>query len=250
LSEGPAQLLPSFVCTGLTHEEARKEAGLYGVEEYVSQMVDGLVTALPPRLKAEGSTVEPEEFIGVGAGETLAEGVCRGLHKCLTEELSKQLVNQKNVVSRIQLSNVEDERCHYYLQALKTMQGEPIIGLGKEVSGFPVVWVGTNGSWYNSVGLNITMALQRALQQALMNGENYAPQVLTDSSVFLDEKVPQSLVIRTSEEISQSEILHSAMEVLEQNRKQLLVFELVLEPILKKELVGVFGMLLREEETR
>jgi putative thiazole-containing bacteriocin maturation protein len=250
LSEGPAQLLPSFVCTGLTHEEARKEAGLYGVEAYVSQMVDDLVTTLPPRLKAEGSTVEPGEFVGVGAGETLAEGVCRGLHKCLTEELSKQLVDQKNIVSRVQLSDVEDERCHFYLQALKTMQGEPIIGLGKEVSGFPVVWVGTNGSWYNSVGLNTTMALNRALQQALMNGKNHASQVLTDSSVFLDEKVPHSLVIRTSEEISQSEVLHSAMKVLDQNRKRLFVFELEMEPIFKKELVGVFGMLLREEETR
>jgi putative thiazole-containing bacteriocin maturation protein len=250
LSEGPAKLLPSIVCTELTHEKARKEAGLSGIEAYVSQMVDVLVTTLPPQPKAEGSIVKSEEFVGVGAGETIAEGVCRGLQKCLTEELNKQLVDQKNVVSRVQLSDVEDERCRYYLQALTTIQGAPIIGLGKEVSGFPVVWVGTNDHWYGSVGLNTTMALQKALQQALMNGKNQATQALADSSVFLVEKGPHSLVIRTSEEIPQSEVLQSAMQVLERNRKRLLVFELTLEPVLKKELVGVYGILLREEESR
>ena len=249
LSEGPAELLPSIDCTELTHEKARKEAGLAGIEAYVSRMVDLIVTNLPPQQKVEESIVESEEFVCVGAGETFAEGVCRGLQKCLTEELSKQLVDQKNVVSRVQLSDVEDERCQYYLQALTTMQGAPIIGLGKEVSGFPVVWVGTNDRWFGSVGLNITMALQKALQQALMNGKNQATQALADSSVFLVEKEPQSLVIRTSEEISQSKVVQSAMQVLARNRKRLLVFELALEPFLKKELVDVYGMLLREEES-
>jgi putative thiazole-containing bacteriocin maturation protein len=250
LSEGPAELLPSIVCTELTHENARKEAGLSGIEAYVSRIADVLVTTIPPQQKAERCIVESEEFIGVGAGETIAEGVCRGLQKCLTEEWSKQLVDQENVVSRVQLSDVEDERCRYYLQALTTMQGAPIIGLGKEVSGFPVLWVGTNNRWYGSVGLNTTMALQKALQQALMNGKNQATQALAYSSLFLIDKVPQSLLIPTSEEISQSEVLQSAMQVLKRNRKRLLLFELVLEPFLKKELVGVYGMLLREEESR
>jgi hypothetical protein len=93
------------------------------------------------------------------------------------------------------------------------------------------------------------MALQKALQQALMNRKNQATYALADSSVFLVEKAPQSLVIRTSEEIPQSEFLQSAMQVLERNRKRLLLFELKLEPFLKKELLGVYGMLLREEES-
>jgi putative thiazole-containing bacteriocin maturation protein len=244
LSVGPAELLPSIVCTELTHEKARKEAGLSGIEAYVSQMADVIIAALP-LLRQK---VESGEIVGVGAGETIAEGVCRGLQKCLTAELSKQLVDQKNVVSRVQLSDVEDERCRYYLQALTTMQGAPVIGLGKEVSGFPVVWVGTNDRWYGSVDLNTTMALQKALQQALMDGKNQSAQALPDSFVFLAEKAPQSLVIRTSEEIS--EVLQSAMQVLKRNRKRILVFELELEPFLKKELVGVYGTLLREEESR
>jgi putative thiazole-containing bacteriocin maturation protein len=243
LSVGPAELLPSIVCTELTHKKARKEAGLSGIEAYVSQMADVIVAALP-LLRQK---VESGEIVGVGAGETIAEGVCRGLQKCLTASLSKQLAEQKNVVTRVQLSEVEDERCRYYLQALTTMQGAPIIGLGKEVSGFPVVWVGTNDRWYGSVDLNSTMALQKALQQALMNGKIQSAQALPNSSVFLAEKAPQSLIIRTSEEIS--EVLQSAMQVLKRNRKRILVFELGLEPILKKELVGVYGTLLREEES-
>ncbi|MGG3739351.1 putative thiazole-containing bacteriocin maturation protein [Aeribacillus pallidus] len=254
LSEGPAELLPSIVCTGLTHQEARREAGLAGIEAYVSRMISELVTALPPHQQVDSTMVKPQEFIGVGAGETFAEGVCRGLQKYLAEELRKQQIAQKNSVSRVQLSTVEDERCRYYLQALTTMQGAPIIGLGEKVAGFPVVWVGTNGRWYGSVGLNITLALQKALQQAIMKAQNEEDcltiQALEVSSVPLEKKVPLSLVVPTCEETTQSEVLQSAMQVLERNHKRLLVFELALEPFLRKELAGVFGVLVREEESR
>ncbi|PLR85689.1 MULTISPECIES: putative thiazole-containing bacteriocin maturation protein [Bacillus] len=253
LSKGPAELLPNIVCTGLTHEEARREAGLAGIEAYVSRMVDVLVPTLTPLQEVEVSMVEPQEFVGVGAGETFAEGVCRGLQRCLVEELSKQQVNQKKSASRVQLSAVEDERCRFYLQALTTKQGAPIIGLGEEVSGFPVVWVGTNGRWYGSVGLNKTMALRTALQQALTKAQNQGACLTTEafevSSLLLEERVPLNLVIPVCEETAQTEVLQSAMESLERNGKRLFVFELLLEPFLKEELAGVFGVLLREEET-
>jgi putative thiazole-containing bacteriocin maturation protein len=245
LSEGPAELLPDIVCTGLTHEEVRREAGLAGIEAYVSRMVGLLV---------EDGMAEPQEFVGVGAGETVAEGVNRGLQKCLTEELGKQQMDQKPSVFRVQLSAVEDERCLFYLQALTTMQGAPMIGLGEEVSGFPVVWVGTGGRWFGSVGLHVTMALRKALQQALLKAQNQAEclttQALEASNVLLEEKVSQSLVIPACEEVAQSEVLQSALQVLKRNRKRLLVFDLSLEPFLKEELAGVFGVLLREEESQ
>jgi putative thiazole-containing bacteriocin maturation protein len=245
LSVGPAELLPDIVCTGLTHEEARREAGLTGIEAYVSRMVGLLV---------EDSMVEPQEIVGVGAGETVAEGVCRGLQKCLAKELGKQQVNQKLSVSRVQLSAVEDERCLFYLQALTSMQGAPMIGLGEEVSGFPVVWVGTSDRWYGSVGLNVTMALRKALQQALPKTQNQATCLTTQAfetpTVLIEEKVPQSLVIPSCEETAQLEVLQSALQILKRNRKQLLVLDLALEPFLKEEMAGVFGVLLREEESR
>jgi putative thiazole-containing bacteriocin maturation protein len=239
LADGPAELIEDIVLSGLTHEEARREAGLSGIEAYVSQLV-GLLD-LPPE-------------VAVGAGEMFAESVCRGLQRCLDQELIKQSLEQKYSVSKVQLSTVEDERCRFYLQALTTLQGAPTIGIGEEVSGFPVVWIGTNDGWYGSVDLNITRALRNALQQALTKIQNEQEIVtarsLEVSSMLLDEKVPLSVEIPACEERIQSEDLLSAMEILEQNGKQLFVYELELEPFLKEGLAGIFGVLVQEEGLR
>lgn len=237
LSEGPAELLPEMVCTGLTHEEARKEAGLEGIEAYIMRMVQEL---------------EPDDFIGVGAGETIAEGVCRGLLRCLSKELGKNQKVEIPSVFPVQVSEVEDARCQYDLQALTTMQGAPKIGLGEEVFGFPVVWVGSGGRWYGSAGLHVTLALRKSLQQALLharNDEEYpTPQVCQASSVLLVEKEPQRLVIPAIDDASRhQDVLQSALQVLKNHRKQLILFDLALEPFLKEELAGVYGVLLREE---
>lgn len=253
LSEGPAELLRDIVCTGLTHEEARREAGLAGIEAYVSRMTGLLLTSLTPYQEVQFSRIEPQEFVGIGAGGTFAEGVCRGLQKCLAEELNIQLPEQKISVFRVQLSAVEDERCRFYLQALTTIQGAPVIGLGEEVSGFPVVWLGTCDGWYRGVDLNLTLALRKALQQALIKFQNpeanLKAQVFEDSSLLLEDKVGESLVIPACDEKIRSSNLQSAMEILERNQKRIFVFEQKMEPFLKEGLAGVFGVLLREEET-
>ena len=79
-----------------------------------------------------------------------------------------------------------------------------MIGTGKEVSGFPVVWVGTKDGWYGSVDLNITMALRKALQQALIKVQNKSDSsnelACEVSSVLLEEKMPVSLSIPACEE--------------------------------------------------
>jgi putative thiazole-containing bacteriocin maturation protein len=252
LSEGPAELLPEVVCAGLTHVEARREAGLTGIEAYVSPMIDLLVTASLNNDEEVG-VITPQEFIGVGAGETIAEGICRGLQRCLDEKLSKRQVNQRESIFRVRLDSIEDEHCRFYLQALTTMHGPPTIGLGEKVSGFPVVWVGTSGRWYGSAGLNITMALRKALEQALMNAQNqttsHRMQALDDSSILLNEKEPLSLEIPACEKMTQLELLQSAMQALKRNGMRLFVFDLAIEPFLKEELAGVFGVLLREEES-
>ncbi|OLS40808.1 putative thiazole-containing bacteriocin maturation protein [Bacillus sp. MRMR6] len=239
LAEGPAELLGVIVCSGLTHEEARREAGLSGIEAYVSQVVSLL--DLPPEVE-------------VGAGESFAESVGRGLQKCLDEELIIQSLKQEYSVFPVQLSMVEDERCRFYLQALTTLRGAPTIGIGEEVSGFPVVWIGTNDGWYGSVDLNITMALRNALQQAIINVQNEEDcdmaRSLEVSSMILDEKVPLTIEIPACEERIQTENLLTAMEILERNGHQLLVFELGLEPFLKEALAGAFGVLVQKEGLR
>ncbi|MGM0884144.1 MAG: putative thiazole-containing bacteriocin maturation protein [Bacillota bacterium] len=233
LTEGPAGLLPEIVCNGQTHVEARREAGLAGIEAYVSRMFG---------------------IAGVGAGETVAEGVCRGLQKCLAEELDSRLDARNPSVFRVQLTAVEDERCRYYLRALTTMQGAPLIGLGEEVSGFPVVWVGVNDCWHGSIDLNRTLALRKALQKALLKAQNnpvyHREQVLAISSVKAEKEAPQKIAIPSCEETEHGKVLRSALKVLKRNHKRLLVCDLASEPFLKEELAGVFGVSLRGEEHR
>lgn len=233
LTEGPAGLLPEIVCNGQTHVEARREAGLAGIEAYVSRMFG---TA------------------GVGAGQTVAEGVCRGLQKCLAAELDSRQEARNPSVFRVRLSAVEDERCRNYLRALTTMHGAPVIGLGKEVSGFPVVWVGMNDCWYGGIDLNPTLALRRALQKALLSAQNNAvslkEQTLAISSVKAEEEAPKSISIPAFEETDYGKVLRSALKVLKRNHKRLLVCDLAFEPFLKEELAGVFGVTLRGEGRR
>lgn len=254
LSEGPADLLPEIVCTGLTHEEARREAGLAGIEAYVSQGADLLVPTLPPYHEQEDNAAEIREFVGVGAGATFVEGVCRGLQRCLDEVLCKHQFNGRITFDRVQLGRVEDERCRFYLEALTTMQGPPIIGLGEHMNGFPLVWVGTNNSWYGSVDLNITLALRKALQQVLMKAQNKGASLtastLEVSSVLIDEKVLLHIDIPACEQNTLPEILRSAVQILKRNHKRVLIFDLASEPFLKEGLAGVFGVLLREEGSR
>ncbi|MDN3017135.1 putative thiazole-containing bacteriocin maturation protein [Paenibacillus sp. BSR1-1] len=253
LSEGPAGLLQEIVCTGLTHEEARTEAGFAGIESYAAQMVDLIVPTLSSHT-AGNSLIESQEFFGIGAGETVAESVSRGLQKCLEEELRKQHLDKKNFVAQVQIRKMEDERCKFYLQSLTTLQGTPMIGLGKEILGFPVVWVGTNDGWYRSVDLNITLALRKALQNAVFGVQNqssFSPALpLKHSSVHLEDKEPQNIDIPAKNERVEAQTLKSALEVLERNHKRLLVFELELEPFIKEKLAGVFGVLLKGEESR
>ena len=109
-----------------------------------------------------------EGFIGIGAGETIEEAVCRGLQAYLEEELRNRKIDQRNTIFRVQLGKIEDHRCRFYLNALTTLNGAPTIGLENEILGFPVIWVRSQGRWYTSTGLNTTLALRSALQQALI----------------------------------------------------------------------------------
>jgi putative thiazole-containing bacteriocin maturation protein len=252
MSHGPAKLLPKQICSGLTHQEARRESGLAGIEAYATQMAHSLFTP-PFQNQMIDRNVEMENFFGVGAGETFAEGVCRGLQRCLDEDLKKQSLSLKISASPVNLSVVEDNRCRFYLQALTTMKGAPIIAVGEEVNGFPVVWLGINGLWHGSVGLNFTLALRQVAQQALMKVQNSTTsqtiQALEVSSIHLEKMAPLSIEIRSNEETTQNEILQVALEILKKKHKQIVVYELELEPIFKEELAGVFGVCLREEES-
>jgi putative thiazole-containing bacteriocin maturation protein len=248
VSEGPAELLPEVVCAGLTHEEAKRDAGLTGIEMYVSQMI---VLGFKNQKDNVGANIL-EGFIGIGAGQTIEEAVCRALQVYLDEELRKRKVNQLNTtIFRLQLGTIEDQRCRFYINALTTLNGAPTIGLDEDILGFPVIWVRSNGRWYTRAGLNTTLSLQNALQQALMDTQNQVNSAVRqemESTVFLKKK-ESKLEIRSCEEMTQLALLQSSIQVLNRNGKRLLVYDLGLEPFLQHELAGVFGVQLREGES-
>ncbi|MEH7238992.1 putative thiazole-containing bacteriocin maturation protein [Bacillus sp. JJ1562] len=247
LPEGPAELLPEVVCAGLTHEEAKKEAGLTGIEMYVSQMINLHDVGYKHQKNKVGSNI-PKEFIGIGAGETIAESVCRGLQVYLGEELKKRKVDQQSTVYGIKLGAIEDKRCRFYFNALTTLNGAPTIGFKEDVLGFPVACVRSNGRLYKSAGLNTTLALRNALEQALLESQNQVNSTVKqemESEVFL-EKNESKLDIPSCDEITSRELLQSSIHVLNRNCMRLVIYDFAFEPFLKQELAGVFGVQVQE----
>ncbi|RFU68592.1 putative thiazole-containing bacteriocin maturation protein [Peribacillus saganii] len=249
VSEGPAEILPEIVCAGLTHVEAKRDAGLTGIEMYVSKMIDLHAQAFKNQKDKAGANI-PEGFIGIGAGESIAEGVCRGLQRYLDEELRKGTVDLLNKIFYLQLGSIGDQQCRYYLNALTTLNGPPTIGLREDIAGFPVISVRSNGRWYTRAGLNLTLALRNALLLSLLDTENQVNSEVRQEIVsagFLQKKETK-LEIPSFDDMSQWELLQSSIQVLNQNSKRLFVYDLAFEPFLKKELAGVFGVQVREEE--
>lgn len=248
LTSGPADLLPEVICAGLTHEEAKRNAGLTGIEMYVSKWIGSFV-------RNQDDHNDPkfmEGTIGIGAGETIEEAVCRGLQAYLDEKLSNRMDDGLNGIFDVQLGSIEDQSCKVYVDALSTLNGTPTIDLKEDILGFPVISVRYNGQRITRAGLNITLALRNALQQALLNTQNHQinPMVVDhemESAVFRENK-EFKLDIPSCEDMTRLELLQSSMQVLHQNGKRLFVYDLSFESFLKQELAGVFGVQIREEE--
>ncbi|MCC5801860.1 putative thiazole-containing bacteriocin maturation protein [Rossellomorea vietnamensis] len=236
-SKGPAALLDEEICSALTHTEARREAGLRGIERYASKLESMVVPH------------DTGEFMAFCTGTTFAECVGRGLEKCLTEELRKRESLQKNIISRLELDAMEDETCRFYLKALTTMQKEPDIALGEDLHGFPVVYVRGRNGWYGNTGFTITKALRGSLQQALFQAQNGTDAIDAHPvAVILEKENVKRIIIQAGEDRVEPGHLKEALHTLKVNQKQVTVYELDMEPAFKQELEGVFGVLLREEE--
>lgn len=252
LSDGAVELLPSVVGVGFTHEEARRESALSGLEAYASRLAEHTQQAsFPSETDPAGPHVPG--YVGIGAGETLAEAICRGLRKCLAEELDIRRTSRKPLVTPVQLSMVDDERVRYYLKSLSTLQGEPALVLEEELLGFPVVRVEIGGRWYTGVDLNITLALRSALLRALSEVQSQAPRlqvrIASVPSRAPKKARPHILTIPACEETTQASVLASAIQQLNQHGRRLHVFDYRLDPFLNKGPVHVLGVAVREEVT-
>ncbi|MGM7700502.1 putative thiazole-containing bacteriocin maturation protein [Pseudalkalibacillus sp. Hm43] len=210
ICDGPAELLPVKNCSGLTHEEARKEAGLVGVEDYCGRLIDSFQPA----------------YNGVGAGETAEEGISRGVQKCLMEKLKAR---GEHTLTPVKLGEVTDDHCKFYMNVLE----EPCVFLGEYLFGYPVTWVCVNDCWYGSAGMNVTQALRCCLEKAIL--KDCHTNAICTENVTVTKCDPQAL------DVPQLEIdLFKITETCD-------VYELKMEALFKKDELGVYGVLLREE---
>jgi len=239
VSKGPAELLPEVICAGFTHEEAKRNAGLTGIEMYVSQLIES------DNLNAHVGS----NFIGIGAGETIEEAVCRGLQSYLDKEIKQRKEEQQGKRLVLQEGSIEDRQCKYFLNALTTLTGPSLIELKEEFLGFPVIQVRSNGRCYTKAGLDLTHACRNALTEALLDTQNEGQSMVrheTEPADFLGKK-ESKLSIPSSDELTQLELLQSSIQALRENGKRLFVYDLSFEPFLKEGLAGVFGVQVLEE---
>ncbi|WP_216831343.1 putative thiazole-containing bacteriocin maturation protein [Alkalihalobacterium elongatum] len=249
MSDGPATLLSEAICAGLTHEQAKRNAGLTGIEMYVSQLINSQEKRYK-NLNDQMDSMILEGSIGIGAGQTIEEALCRGLQNYLDEKLRERKVDQPNLLLKLQLESIEDQQCRYYLDALTTLNGPPEIDLREDILGFPVIRIKSKDQWYTRVGLNRTLALRHALEQALLETPNEVNALVRHEMVpgDFEDKKKSKLKIPSCDGMTQLELLQSSIQVLKQVSKRLVIYDLSFEPFLKQELAGVFGVKVREEE--
>ncbi len=238
LSDGPAPLLPLMTCSGLTHNEARREAGLTGIETYVAEIIHRLI---------------PEHNdIGIGAGETMTEGFYRALQQHLNNKLYERQSHMLEELTTIDLTDIHDKHCRFYYDALATIHETPKIAMSEEILSFPVIWVGINDRWYGASNINMTLALRNALQLSLLHIQSeetpYRANILPESSIILYDTDSFRVEIQAEEEIPSVQSLQLALQHLEEHNFYPFVFDLAIEPFLKENLDGVYGVLIAKED--
>lgn len=238
LSDGPTSLLPLMTCGGLTHNEARREAGLTGIETYVAEIIHRLI---------------PEHNdIGIGAGETMTEGVYRALQQHVNNKLYERQSHMLEEITTIDVAEIHDKHCRFYYDSLSTIHETPIIAMGEEILSFPVVWVGINDRWYGASNINMTLALRSALQLSLLHIQTeetpYRANILSDSSIILYDADSFSLEIQREEDIPGVQSLQLALQHLSEHNFYPFVFDLAIESFLKENLDGVYGLLIAKED--
>ena len=233
---------PNLVCAAITHEDARREAGLTGIEQYVIPLKEEIISSLPSPF--ETSTYSPTD-LHIGAGETFVEAAGRALQKTLEEEWHQKADQCMENLSRLAVNNVEDNLCRYYLKVLTTMKKGPDLGLGKDSNGLPVVWrKAEDNRWYGSVGFNLTLALRGALLQAVKEAQNNSTTEAPSFSEIHFEEAIQSIDIPAYDANDQTDVLSSVVNLFEQQNKELSFVKVILETFEKSGSLNLYGVLL------
>ncbi len=241
---GSSLLHPSLISSALTHEEARLDAGLTGIEEYVLPLKEEIIASLPSSFQ---KAMYSEADLHIGAGETFVDAVSRALQTALEEEWNQKADQCMEGIYRFAPQHVEDNTCRYYLKVLTTMQKVPDLALGNDTHGLPVVWrKAEDNRWYGSVGMTLVLALQRALLQAVKEAQNKTiSAALSFSAIPVQDKPIQSIDIPAYDEHDQANVLRSVLNRFE----HLSIVKINLETFEKDGAIDIYGVLLREGET-
>lgn len=248
-SPGPATTTASLVGHGITHEEARIEAGFAGVEACAARIwgADFPMVA--------GRTGETRfGGVGIGAGRTMSEAVLRGLSAWLTHQLRTQVANSLTLTP-VRDVKVKGERLVFLWDSLCAIQSRPGVGLGPLAAGFPSVWIRIGDVWYGSVATDLPQAVERAIKGALAAVQNGTLNsgdvfVLPDELLEFRDAVDVLVVEGQSRQDlfpSDAEALVRVQEKLRDSRLRLVVDELPLHEMVREGLAGVFAVSVSEE---
>lgn len=240
LAADGASLLPEEIAAGLTHREARKEAGLTGIEAYVARMAG-----------SEERMARTYDWFGIGAGGTVPEAFNRALSRGLARRAEKAAAARPAAVRERRLGTIEDVHCRYCWRALTIELGTPpVLGEGEDRLGFPTMWVRAGGRWHAGAGLNRTLALRSALQSALLSvcppRPGAAPAAGREVRATTAAAEAPPLDIPETEEPSSARLAEDALRIVMANKYRLSIYELAMEPILRREFAGVLGLVLEE----
>jgi hypothetical protein len=245
LSEGPARTLPPLIRAGITHAEARREAGLAGIEAYAARLAGPFLPAGPAPF-------------GVGAGATAREALSRALLHALAEARKRGAAGRPPAARPLRLGRVDDARLRFEWRALAILQGTPAAALFNDGLGCPVVWVGAGGRWHGCVGFDAEGALRSALRRALLYaqcGEGALPEAqgweAPDLKLLPEE--PVTLEVEAGERSArqaQERLLPAVLNRLKRAGRRIAVWDLAVEPFLREDLGAVLGVALEGEEER
>ncbi|MQR94493.1 bacteriocin maturation protein [Fictibacillus phosphorivorans] len=217
-----------ITAAGRTHEDARLEAGLSGIETYAKTLF-----------------MNSPEVMSVGTGRSATEGMYRALQNRLQEIFMKSH-NKLHVSAEVDRSSIQDAYSTFLIGALTPLGEEIKFFLGKKIHGFPVIWVQQDRHCFGSIGLDEKRALQNALQGALMywqNKEEVPNKNCIKSSTTISTTGLQTITLSESKEVT----LTSALQTLKNNNCKATFYTLHAETILNENTSGLFGITLSSE---
>ncbi|WP_375525067.1 hypothetical protein [Paenibacillus terreus] len=232
LADGPSTTLPIMIHAGIDHHEARREAGLSGLERYMSSLCNHLF-----------ANQMPNTYVGVGT--TGSEAAGRGLQSLLQSELDYLYQGVIPAAVPFEPSKLHDLRSKYYLESLRALAEDLVLGYSEDLyPHIPIVWVRSNGTWYYAIDLNPTLALRRVLAEALRHIQTGHRR--SDSISFKTISLagqPKQICLPEAGTSYCAQDIEDILSVL--HPFQVLVTNLAVEPFLK-ELV-VYGVRLSKE---